>query len=85
MTAPTTLPTNQHAASAANNGPAYKKVSLIKDRVGMTRAPSFPLPPADHVYGMKMAKDPWSAGTGTPRTYISCIHDAICLSDKTAR
>lgn len=72
MTAPTTLPTNQHTASAASNGPAYKRVSLIKDRVGQTRAASFPLPPHDHVYGMKMAKDPWSAGTGMLYASSAC-------------
>lgn len=52
------------AAAASTSGPAYKRVSLIKDRVGVSRAPSFPLPPSNHVYGMKCAKDPETAGTG---------------------
>ena len=50
------------ASDIKRDGPAWKRVSLIKDRVGCVRAPSFPLPPFSHVYGD--AKVPNKEGAG---------------------
>ena len=42
----------------------YKKRTMVKDRVGMVRAPCYDLPPDGFVYGKKNEKDAEGAGEG---------------------